>query len=159
MEYSQNHFVRVHWNRFYCLIASRKVQNANELLQLPHSVVNINKLENMYKTSVLIWAYLVPWFCTSESRNSDICPRHNQRRASAQVSTVATCEMHDSGKSSLITTQLHRRCFQRFRFALPVKPDYIAPGSCKAGVPNLFLTMYPFSILTNEHVSLQLFNR
>jgi len=27
------------------------------------------------------------------------------------------------------------------------------------GVPNLFLTMYPFSIPTNEHVPLQHFNR
>jgi len=26
------------------------------------------------------------------------------------------------------------------------------------GVPNLFLTMYPFIILTNEHVPLQHFN-
>jgi len=29
----------------------------------------------------------------------------------------------------------------------------------RAGVPNLFLTMYPFSIPTNEHVPLQHFNR
>jgi len=30
---------------------------------------------------------------------------------------------------------------------------------CRAGVPNLFLTMYPFSIPKNEHVPLQHFNR
>jgi len=28
-----------------------------------------------------------------------------------------------------------------------------------SGVPNLFLTMHPFSIPTNEHVPLQHFNR
>jgi len=29
----------------------------------------------------------------------------------------------------------------------------------KAGVPNLFMTMYPFSIPTDEHVPLQHFDR
>ena len=81
-----------------------------------------------------------------------ILTRSRSRRLRLLVDTKSKIPLlnHQNRIETTVSAHTRKRQHKRLR---------IASVSSNIGVPNLSLTMYPFSILTDEHVSLQHFNR